>query len=281
MTRRSLALMLAATMLLALAPAAAVGIAGRPLADDRYTVLVLGSDMGPWRSADVLRGRADAIHLVVVTPSTNSASILSFPRDYYVPVPGMGSTRINAALTRGPDTAVETVQSLTGIEIDDWIVTGMGAFVRGVSLFGGVEVDVPQRLQLNEDVIEPGLQRLDGHQTLLYGRDRKNRSDGDLGRNKAQAHTLTLLHEQLVAQDPSLTELMQHVSTLRRTTVSSISPAKMVVLARTALSIDPANVRRKQADGQLSSRGGASVIVPGASAEALYADLLDDGMFTP
>lgn len=281
MTRRPLALLLAAAMTLALAPVAAVGLAGRPLADDRYAVLVMGSDMGPWRSGRVTGGRADALHLLVVVPSQRSASILSFPRDLYVPVPGLGSTRINAALTRGPGTAVETVEGLTGIEIDDWIVTGMKAYEIGIEDFGGVEIDVPQRLRLDTSVLEPGRQRLDGRGALIYTRDRKSRSDGDFGRNQAQAHVLARLHKELVQRDPSLPELMELVAALRRTTVSSISPARTAVLARTALTVDPANVVRKQVPGRNASRGGASVVVATGGADALYADLRDDGMLTP
>lgn len=278
MSRRLLAVLVA--MLLAAVPAAITfDMAARPLDDDRYTLLVMGSDQGPWRSGTVLGGRSDALHLLSVVPSQNAASILSFPRDSYVPVPGMGSTRINAALTRGPDTAVATVESLTGIGIDDWIVTGMGAFSYGVDTYGGIELNVPQRLQLDANVLQPGLQQLDGPQTLLYGRDRKSRSDGDFGRNRAQAEILATLHADLVGRSPSPMALADTIATLRYHTVSSIPPARMALLARVALQIDPAKVTRRQTPGSNASRGGAAVVVLGGGAEALYADLRDDGLF--
>ena len=277
---KRIALALVAALVLAAAPVAVVTeLAARPLDDDRYTLLVMGSDQGPWRSGTVLQGRSDALHLVSVVPSTGVVSILSFPRDVYVAVPGMGSTRINAALTRGPDTAVATMENLTGVEVDDWIVTGMGAFSLGVDEHGGVTIDVPQRLQIDSNVLEPGTQQLDGPNTLLYGRDRKNRSDGDFGRNRAQAEILAALHAQLVASDPSPTELLQTVATLRRHTVSSIPAPRMATLARVALTIDPADVIRRQVPGSNASRGGASVVVLGGGAETLFADLRDDGMF--
>jgi LCP family protein required for cell wall assembly len=269
-----------AAVLVAAAPAAAVlGLSGRPLDGDRYTILVMGSDQGPWRSGTVLGGRADAIHLVSVVPSQNAAAILSFPRDSYVPVPGLGTNRINASLTRGPDTAVETLESLTGIKIDDWIVTGMSAFHSGVSDFGGVEIDVPQRLRIDNNTLDAGLQRLDGPNALLYGRDRKSRSDGDFGRNRAQAELLAAMHSELVARDPSPLELLQAIVTLRQNTVSSMPAGRVPVLAATALSIDPAKVTRRQAPGRNANRGGAAVVVLGGGAETLFADLRDDGLF--
>lgn len=279
MSRRLLAVL--AALLVAAAVPAAITFerAARPLADDHYTLLVMGSDMGPWRSGTVLQGRSDALHLVSVVPSQQAASILSFPRDAYVPVPGMGTTRINAALTRGPDTAVQTMENLTGIAIDDWIVTGMGSFVQGVNRFGSVEVDVEQSLQVGTNRVEPGTQRLDGTGSLVFGRDRKSRSDGDFGRNRAQAEVLAAMHVELLEQDPSPRALMDSVATLRQYTVSSIPAPRMPILAKVALDIDPAKVVRRQTPGVNANRGGAAVVVLTGEADALYADLRDDGLF--
>jgi LCP family protein required for cell wall assembly len=259
---------------------AVVGYQARPLLDDSYVVLVMGSDMGPWRPKTVLDGRADALHLISVVPSQRTASILSFPRDSYVPVPGMGTTRINAALTRGPERAVETVENLTGIEIDDWIVTGLGAFSRGIDAYGGLDINVPQRLRVDANIIEPGAQRLGGVGTLIYTRDRKSRSDGDFGRNRAQAEVLTLLHADLVTRQPSVMQLANIFATLRRHTISSIPAGRLPTLAAVALDVDPAKVYREQVPGSNASRSGAAVVVIGSDAETLFADLRDDGMFT-
>ncbi len=278
MSRRTLAVL--AVLLLAAVPLGITfELAGRPLDDDRYTLLVMGSDQGPWRSGSVFDGRSDALHLISVVPSQGAAAILSFPRDSYVPVPGMGTTRINAALTRGPETAVETVQNLTGLTIDDWIVTGMSTFVRGVDDIGGVEVDVGQSLRVDNNRIEPGLQQLDGMEALVYGRDRKSRSDGDLGRNRAQAVVLATMHAELVAENPSPLDLAESIAILRRHTVSSIPAARMPILAKVALDIDPAKVVRRQVPSVNANRGGAAVVVLTSGAEALYADLRDDGLF--
>ena len=279
MMRQRLLVVVTALLLVAAAvPTAAIQLVGRPLEDDRYTLLVMGSDMGPWRTGSVFDGRSDALHLVSVVPSAGRVSIVSFPRDSYVPVPGMGTTRINAGLTRGPETAVATVENLTGVPIDDWIVTGMSTFVVGVDEFGGVEIDVPQRVVVGENAVDPGLQRLDGVGALVYGRDRKSRSDGDFGRNRAQAELLAAMHAEVVARDPGPVELARLLVELRRYTVSSISPPRMALLAATALDIDPDDVVRRQAPGFATSRGGASVVALTSEAEALFADLRDDGM---
>lgn len=278
---RSRILLLVAVLLVAAVPASlSLGVLARPLEDDRYTLLVMGSDMGPWRSGSVLRGRADAMHLVSVVPSKGRVGILSFPRDSYVAVPGLGRTRINASLTRGPETAVATVENLTGVQIDDWMVTGMQAFRDGISRYGGVDINVPQRLRVDNNTLSPGPQRLDGTGALVYGRDRKSRSDGDFGRNRAQAEILAALHHDFVRSEPTPMDVARVMIQLRQHTVTSIPATRMPILAKVALDIDPSNVVRRQVPGTNSSRGGAAVVVLTGGAEELFADMRDDGFLS-
>jgi anionic cell wall polymer biosynthesis LytR-Cps2A-Psr (LCP) family protein len=134
-------------------------------------------------------------------------------------------------------------------------------------------------VRVDDNVVEPGQQRLLGVDALVYGRDRKTRSDGDFGRNRAQAELLAAMHAEAVEQDPSPVELARLLVDLRRFTVSSIPPARMAVLAALALDIDPADVERRQTPGVNANRGGAAVVMLTAEAEALIADLRDDGTF--
>ncbi|MFT5222935.1 MAG: anionic cell wall polymer biosynthesis LytR-Cps2A-Psr (LCP) family protein, partial [Glaciecola sp.] len=81
--------------------------------NDPYVLLVLGSDQGPPRTGTALGGRADGFHLLVVAPDRAHVSILSFPRDTWVSIPGVGNRKINKALTYGADKAVATAESVT------------------------------------------------------------------------------------------------------------------------------------------------------------------------
>lgn len=275
-------LALAQVLVLAVASTAAVGRwVALPLDDDgMYVLLVMGSDQGPPRTGSVLNGRADGIHLVVVDEAREHASIISFPRDSYVPVRGMGTTKVNAMLTRGPETAVGTMEDLTGLDVDDWIVTGFDAMIIGVDEFGGVQLDVEQRLAdpaANTD-LQPGVQRLSGWKALGYSRDRKSRSDGDIGRSRGQANVLRAMHRELVEDATSPTRLMDIAGILRRHTASSISTDRLVRLGMTALRIDPADVAHQMVPGYVSTAGAASVIRLTDGAYGLFADLREDGL---
>lgn len=247
--------------------------------DDMYVLLVMGSDQGPPRSDSVVQGRADGIHLVVVDEAREHVSIASFPRDSYVPVRGMGTTKINAMLTAGADNAVGTMEDLTGLAIDDWIVTGFDAMIVGVDEFGGVHVDVEQRLNNAKAAtnLEPGYQRLTGWGALGYSRDRGSRPNGDIGRSTGQARLLAGMHQELINDTTSPVQLMDYAGILRRHTASSISTDRLIRLGVTALRIDPANVVQVTMPGNVGTAGAASVFRLSDGAFSIFADLRDDG----
>lgn len=284
--RRGLVGLLALVQVLVLAAASLAAVdrwVSLPLDDDgMYVLLVMGSDQGPPRTGSVLQGRADAIHLVVVDEPREHVSILSFPRDSYVPVRGFGTTKINAMLTRGPDNAVGTMEDLTGIDIDDWIVTGFDAMIIGVDEFGGIHHEVEQRLNNSKanTNMQPGDQRLTGWGALGYSRDRGSRPNGDIGRSTGQGRLLRSMHRELVKDATSPLHLMDIAGMLRRHTVSSISTDRLIRLGVTAMRIDPANVGQVTMPGNVGTAGAASIYRLSGGAYGIMADVREDGLLS-
>lgn len=266
--------------------AAAPHIAAPLGIDGAYHVLLLGSDNDPFhggagrgRGTDALRGRADAIHLVSLSADHQRVSILSFPRDTWTTVPGIGRTKINAGLTRGPETMVAAVEGVAGVDISDWMVTSFSGLSNALDITGGLEVDVDQRLRDPRGAgtdLHPGRQRLGGWALLGFARDRKSRSNGDFGRSGAQSEILSELHAQFaVGAGPA--RLAEVVSVLVDHAESSISPPQLLVLASIASRIDPANVTRRVLPGRATTLpGGASVVVLQPEAERLFERLRAD-----
>lgn len=287
MTRRLALVALATLQVLVLVSAGAVAATrwiAAPLDDDAYVLLVLGSDAGPPRPGAAAFGRADAIHLVVVPSDRDTVSIVSIPRDSWVPVRGHGNSKINAGLTGGPEAMAGTIQDLTGLEVDDWIVTGFDGFTSLIDTLGGVHVDVEQRLNDSRGAhsdLHPGPQTLNGTQALAYSRDRKSRPDGDLGRNRAQARVLEGLHAQLAADGGlGVADLVELAAILRRHTQSSIPPARLLKLAALAAEIQPDQVVLQQASARVGTAGRASVVYLTDAAFETFADLRDDGVLS-
>jgi LCP family protein required for cell wall assembly len=242
-------------------------------------LLAIGSDARPGRS--VTRSLADSLHIIGVNPATGTASILGIPRDSYVPIPG-GASKINASLFRGgPDLTVRTVERLSGIRMDAYVLTAFEGFRRMVTEIGGLEVRVPYPMSdaSSGARFRAGPTRFDGPEALAFSRNRHDAPGGDFGRSLNQGSLLVAalreLHED-ARKDP-LT-LYRWVAAGFQHLQTNLGLGEMFDLALAALSIDPSRVRNRVVSGGGGTVGGASVVRLGAEAQRLFRDLARDGM---
>ncbi|HUR77066.1 MAG TPA: LCP family protein [Acidimicrobiales bacterium] len=137
------------------------------------TVLVVGSDS---RSGldDPMR-RADAIMLLRLERATGRVSVLSLPRDLYVPIAGSESPdRIAVASTVSRTALIETVKAVTGIAIDHYLEFDFAGFTKVVDAAGGVDLYIPatMRDELTGLHLPAGCSHLDGATALAYVQSR-------------------------------------------------------------------------------------------------------------
>jgi LCP family protein required for cell wall assembly len=151
--------------------------------------LAIGSDARPGVCEPVERCLADSIHLIGINPRRGGASILGFPRDSYVPIPGVGTQKINNALfAGGPELVVQTIEELVGVDINSYFLTSFAGLRHMVNSVGGVEVEIPYAMSdpSSGAVFEAGPQELDGKQALAFARNRKSTPNGDFSRSENQ-----------------------------------------------------------------------------------------------
>ena len=167
-------------------------------AEEPCNYLILGSDSRDNLTEEELEqfgtdadiggeNRADTIMLVHVDPDEENATILSFPRDLWVEIPGHGPDKINAAFEGGlsgdgPELTARTVANLTGLQIDHILYVDLAGFQGVVNTLGGADMCIPPyhadpatgRLvdPLTGLDIAPGCQHLEGDQALAYVRTR-------------------------------------------------------------------------------------------------------------
>ncbi|WP_435405331.1 LCP family protein, partial [Mycolicibacterium chitae] len=181
----------------------------RPAAGRGTTWLLVGSDgrsdLSPEQQADLSTGgdlgtgRTDTILLVHLPGlgSSTPTTLVSIPRDSYVPVPGYGSDKINAAYTLGgPQLLTQTVEQATGLRIDHYAEIGFGGFAVLVDALGGVEVCPAEPISdpLAGIELPAGCQLLDGRTALGFVRSRATpRADLDRMVNQRQFMS-ALLH---------------------------------------------------------------------------------------
>ena len=126
--------------------------------------------------------------LVRVDPKTKIVSMLSFPRDWIVNIPGYGPQEItNSFFLNGPKLTIDTIKSVTGISPNYYVSVDFDAFTQTVNAFKGVYVDVDRRyFNLNQNTagtnfnsidIEPGYQLMRGQDALEYVRHRHDDDD--------------------------------------------------------------------------------------------------------
>src|SRR4051794_7721307 len=136
--------------------------------------------------------RTDTI--VLVHTGSGPTLTMSIPRDSLVPVPGHGTTKINAAFSYGgPKLLVKTVEQDTGIHIDHYVEIGLGGFVNIVDSVGGVTIcpshDMSDKLANLH--VKKGCQHADGAVALAYARSRHADPQlGDIARGGQQREVM-------------------------------------------------------------------------------------------
>lgn len=177
--------------------------AGKPASTPGTTWLIVGTDARSGlteeqrkqlSTGDDSGARTDTMMLIYKPPS-GKATIISIPRDLYVPVPGQGSHKINAAFNfGGPTLLIQTVEGLSGVHIDHYAEIGFGGFDTLVDAVGGVHmcIDTPLRDPKAGLNLKAGCQTLNGTQALGFVRTRAF-ADADLMRVQNQRKFLAAL----------------------------------------------------------------------------------------
>jgi LCP family protein required for cell wall assembly len=166
----------------------------------------------------------DSILLVHIPANGRKATVVSFPRDSYVTIPGFRSNKINAAYadgacengcgntltpaqrTAGTGELVKTVSLLTGLHIDHYVEVGLLGFYQISKVLGGVEVclKAPAKDHFSGIDLPAGKQKIEGTQALAFVRQRHGIPGGDLGRIKRQQAFLGAVAHQILSADTLL-----------------------------------------------------------------------------
>lgn len=238
--------------------------------DGEMNILVLGSDAREDEAAE--DQRSDTMMLVHIPESRDEMYVMSIMRDLWVEVPDVGMSKVNAAQSYGGyPLTIQTVEGLTGAEIDHMVVIDFDGFSDLTTALGGVEVENDMAFsagQVNPSYFPEGNIRLEGTDALRFVRERKAFTDGDYQRVKNQQTFLTGLASQVLGSetltDPSKISGMVSAFTPYLTVDESLdaetlvsyglSMSQMRASAITSFTIPNA--------GTGTTAGGASVVWP-------------------
>ncbi|MBU2696800.1 LCP family protein [Pimelobacter sp. 30-1] len=242
---------------------------------DVVWILAAGVDTRP--REDPLRSRADALQLIAIDTRTGAASAVGIPRDSWVPIPGHGSNRVNAALYYGgPQLLGRTVGDLVGVQPDYVMLatfSGLAQLIRGI---GGITVDNPRFFadsHLNPEGWKAGRIKIDGMRAVEFARVRKSLPQGDFDRSANQQRVIRGIQRKIAANadrpgwiESGVLSVLQHLKT------QGVSPKELFRIAQAIAQVDHRKVTTCVLPGSIGNINGASVVLPSVGTARRYGD---------
>ncbi len=216
-----------------------------------FTVLVMGVDS----AIDGLKANqafnGDTLIMVTFNPNTLTATMFSLPRDLYVPIACNHNryAKINSSAAYGSSCVINTVQKLTGIDIDYYVKINFTGVVELVDALGGVTVDVEKpdfnfnrkidckgqvceqnsKRQFGSKVIyvPVGVNKLNGEQALAYARNRHQYAVSDIARNQHQQQIIEAMAHELKGVR-SINEFENILTSVSRNIETNMTPEQIM-----------------------------------------------------
>ena len=145
----------------------------------------------------------DTMIVLHIPSGGGSATMISFPRDSWVPIPGHGTFKLNSAFTDGAADGggdaggvrllIQTIQQMSGLQIDHFVRVSLLGFYQVVKALGPIQVCLNEPAHdSNSNVDLPaGVSTLNASQALSFVRQRDGLPRGDLDREVRQQYFLS------------------------------------------------------------------------------------------
>jgi polyisoprenyl-teichoic acid--peptidoglycan teichoic acid transferase len=146
--------------------------------------------------------RSDALMVLHLPASRDAAYLISFPRDMYVPIPGRGSNKINAAYAfGGTRLTIRTLEGILDTRMDHVAVVDFKGFIGLTEELGGVQVYNKHSSESGGYKFPAGKITVRGPEALAYVRERMTLPRGDLDRAERQRELLQAIFSKGLSGD--------------------------------------------------------------------------------
>lgn len=195
--------------------------------------------------------RSDTIMIMSIDKTDKKIKMCSIMRDTYVPIPGRGSNKINAAYAfGGPLLAIKTLNSNFNLDIKDYVTVDFFGMEKLINAVGGVQINVSnaeaqiangyidELNKLNKNTvshISGGNQTLNGRQAVAYCRIRYV-GNADFQRTERQRTVLNQVYQKIKAQ--GVTQLPETIATMLPYIETSLSNTDMLAIAKDAATLN-------------------------------------------
>jgi LCP family protein required for cell wall assembly len=187
---------------------------------------------------DVQTVNTDTMMILHIPSDGGSPTIISFPRDSWVDIPGFGKGKLNSAYSDAYNAArqhkaderhaesagimltLRTLTQLTGLHIDHYLEVNLLGFYRISEAIGGIQVCLlhAQNASTDRDSfgsgysgidLPAGVSTIEGAQALAFVRQRHGLPNGDLDRIKRQQYFLAAAFHKIVSAGTLLNPFKQ------------------------------------------------------------------------
>jgi polyisoprenyl-teichoic acid--peptidoglycan teichoic acid transferase len=247
-------------------------------------ILVIGSGARP--GENVIDSLSDSIHLLFLDPATHKAAIVGVPRDSYLPIPGQGTNKINAAMVAGgPDLLIKTLEQNYGVHVDYWALTTFWGMTQMIDGIGGLTITVPFGMvdSYSGANFKAGTQHLNGKQVLAFSRDRHSLISGDFGRSQNGGRVMLAALTQFQKEfGKDQTSLFTWLSSGMKNIQTTLKLSDILALAFTASHVHLKDVQNVVLPGGTETLPGPlSVVTPDvAQCKAIIADAQKDAVIS-
>lgn len=231
----------------------------------QISILLLGSDQRP----DGGSFRTDTILLLTIRDGV--VSLVSFPRDLYVYIPGWQMQRINTAYPHGGfELLADTLAYNFGVRPQYFVLTHLAGFKDIVDSLGGIEVEAARALTDQRDgypnpyTVGPGRVHMDGETALWYVRARYTTSDYD--RLRRAQEVLIAIGQKLLSLD-GLNRIPELYGLYRASVETNLDLEFLLQLAPRLRALDIQNLERytigaDQVTPWMEPESGAQYLLP-------------------
>lgn len=210
----------------------------------------------------------DTIMVCSYNPKTQRASMLSIPRDTFIGKnknKATGYDKINAVYSyKGPEGTVEAVESLTGMDIDYYVVVNNQVVIELVNIIGGVKFDIPIDMNYDDPTqdlhihLKKGEQFLNGDMAEQLLRFRHNNNgtsypteygDNDYGRMKTQRSFMVEVLRQTLRLK-NVTKIKTIMTTIYQNVETDLQLEDIFPYVPFAVTFDTSSIVSNQVEGQ-------------------------------
>ena len=200
--------------------------------DEVFNVYISGIDTSG-KISNV--GRSDANIIATVNTKTHKVLLTSIPRDYYVKLHSKKALdKLTHSGIYGVNETISTVEDLLGIEINYYVRVNFNTVIKLVDVLGGVDVYSDYTFDGRGCHFNKGMNHINGHQALVFSRERYSFAGGDNQRVKNQQHVINAIIKK--AMNPAiLTKYTSILNSMQGTFQTNIDQKEISELVKMQL----------------------------------------------